>query len=185
MDAEEEDLNEDTTQDIKPRHHKAKTHDVEHVENTEEKAQHQYNSDDEDDYEEDDDDEDDVYAEWNLRKCAASTLDRISTVYGNEILGIVLPHIKQELFHTAWEHRECGILVLGAIAEGCMEGMIPHLPVILPMLYKCLSDSKALVRSITCWTIGRYIDWIVFSPSDVDPKHHIAVYMYPLVEQVS
>ena len=65
-----------------------------------------------------------------------------------------------------WEVKESGILALGAIAEGCMTGMIQHLNELIPYLINCLSDKKALVRSITCWTLSRYSHWVVGQPHD-------------------
>lgn len=47
-----------------------------------------------------------------------------------------------------------------------MTGMIPHLPELVPYLIGCLSDKKALVRSITCWTLSRYAHWVVGQPHD-------------------
>lgn len=70
-----------------------------------------------------------------------------------------------------------GILALGAIAEGCMNGMTQHLPELIPYLIRCLSDKKALVRSITCWTLSRYCHWAV-----VLPDH---TYLKPLMYEVS
>ena len=63
--------------------------------------------------------------------------------------------VQETLFHNEWEVKESGILALGAIAEGCMAGMIPHLSELVPFLINCLSDKKALVRSISCWTLSR------------------------------
>ena len=67
-------------------------------------------------------------------------------------------------------------MALGAIAEGCMSGMIPHLPELVPFLINSLSDAKALVRSITCWTLSRYSHWIVNQPHDV--------YLKPLMSEL-
>jgi len=66
------------------------------------------------------------------------------------MLPVVLPILKELLFHQEWEIKESGILVLGAIAEGCMSGMVVYLPELIPYLITCLSDKKTLVRSITC-----------------------------------
>lgn len=44
---------------------------------------------------------------------------------------------------------------------GCLEGIVPHLPSLIPFLINTLSDPKPLVRAITCWTIGRYSSWCV------------------------
>ena len=65
------------------------------------------------------------------------------------------------LFHTNWQIKESGILVLGAIAEGCSYGLVPHLPDLIDYLIKCLNDKRPLIRSITCWTLSRYSSWIV------------------------
>ena len=70
-----------------------------------------------------------------------------------------------------------GILALGAIAEGCMNGMTQHLPELIPYLINCLMDKKALVRSITCWTLSRYCHWAV-----VLPDH---TFLKPLMYDVS
>ena len=65
------------------------------------------------------------------------------------------------LFHANWQIKESGILVLGAISEGCALGLAPHLPDLVDYLIKCLNEKKPLVRSITCWTLSRYSAWIV------------------------
>jgi transportin-1 len=124
----------------------------------------QHLQDDEDD---DDDDDDgsgtnaDQATEWNLRKCSAAALDVLSNVFRETILPILLPILREMLFHVNWQIKESGILVLGAIAEGCSYGLAPHLPDLVDYLIKCLNDKKPLVRSITCWTLSRYSTWIV------------------------
>ena len=55
--------------------------------------------------------------------------------------------------------------------------MVPHLPELIPFLIQCLSEKKALVRSITCWTLSRYSHWIVNQPHDM--------YLKPLMSEVS
>lgn len=62
--------------------------------------------------------------------------------------------------------KESGILALGAIAEGAMGGMTPHLPELIPYLIGCLRDPRGLVRSITCWTLSRYSHWVVQQPHE-------------------
>uniref|UniRef100_A0A8I4A3M8 Transportin-1 n=1 Tax=Callithrix jacchus TaxID=9483 RepID=A0A8I4A3M8_CALJA len=58
----------------------------------------------------------------------------------------------------------------------CMQGMIPYLPELIPHLIQCLSDKKALVRSITCWTLSRYAHWVVSQPPDT--------YLKPLMTEL-
>lgn len=111
-----------------------------------------------------------------LGKCSAAALDVLANVFRDEILPVLLPILKETLFHNSWEIKESGILVLGAIAEGCMTGMIPHLPELIPYLISCLGDKKALVRSITCWTLSRYAHWVV------GQQHEM--YLKPLMEEV-
>lgn len=121
----------------------------------------------EDDPEDEDDDDDgsgtnaDQATEWNLRKCSAAALDVLSNVFRETILPILLPILREMLFHSNWQIKESGILVLGAIAEGCSFGLTPHLPDLVDYLIKCLNDTKPLVRSITCWTLSRYSSWII------------------------
>jgi len=59
---------------------------------------------------------------------------------------------------------------------GCMSGMVVHLPELVPYLITCLSDKKALVRSITCWTLSRYAHWVVGQPHEL--------YLRPLMTEV-
>lgn len=54
--------------------------------------------------------------------------------------------------------------------------MIPYLPELIPHLVQCLSDKKALVRSITCWTLSRYAHWVVSQPPDT--------YLKPLMTEL-
>jgi len=63
-----------------------------------------------------------------------------------------------------------------AVVAGCMTGVTVHLPDLVPYLVTCLSDKKALVRSITCWTLSRYAHWVVGQPH--------AVYLKPLMTEV-
>ena len=51
-------------------------------------------------------------------KCSAASLDVLANVFHDDILPVVLPILKELLFHTEWELKESGILVLGAVAEG-------------------------------------------------------------------
>lgn len=131
----------DRLEDMKPRFHHAKTHTTENAATTEAAPEVDDDS-DEDDEDEDDEDDDDIYMEWNLRKCSASALDVLSAVYGNSMLDVLLPLLQTELFHAEWKHRECGILALGAVAEGCMSGIEPHLPTLIPYLISTLKDPK-------------------------------------------
>ena len=112
-----------------------------------------------------------------LGKCSAAALDVLSNVFRDEILPVLLPILKETLFHQNWEIKESGILVLGAIAEGCYTGLTAHLDQLIPYLIQCLNDKKPLVRSIACWTLSRYAHWVVHQPHEF--------YLKPLIEEVS
>ena len=42
----------------------------------------------------------------------------LASVFRDDLLPVLLPILKETLFHPDWEAKESGILVLGAIAEG-------------------------------------------------------------------
>lgn len=155
-DIEEDEMIPDSEQDIKPRFHKSKSHTQQH--SIEEDGE-----DSDDDYGLDDDD---ALSDWNLRKCSAAALDVLANVFHDDLMPVLLPILKETLESLEWEVKESGILVLGAIAEGCANAMVPHLPRLIPFLISCLSEKKALVRSITCWTLSRYSHWIVNQPHE-------------------
>uniref|UniRef100_U5EWX2 Putative nuclear transport receptor karyopherin-beta2/transportin importin beta superfamily n=1 Tax=Corethrella appendiculata TaxID=1370023 RepID=U5EWX2_9DIPT len=181
-DVEEDEMIPDREEDIKPRFHKSRTHSVKAGNSNSTDAPSAGGGDvgggAEDDEDDDDDglDDDSNLSDWNLRKCSAAALDVLANVFKEDCLPILLPILKETLFHEQWVIKESGILALGAIAEGCMNGMIPHLPELIPFLISCLSDKKALVRAITCWTLSRYAHWVVSQPHDQ--------YLKPLMEEL-
>uniref|UniRef100_A0A915P1V8 Transportin-1 n=2 Tax=Meloidogyne TaxID=189290 RepID=A0A915P1V8_9BILA len=162
----------DRIEDIKPRFHRARTqglgassHQDNENNNTNQQAGNNNNneSDDEEDF--GDEGDDDSSTEWNLRKCAAASLDVLSGVFSDDFLNIgrfILKFIFN--FHFIFQIKESGILALGAVAEGCMNGMTPHLPNLIPYLINSLQHTRALVRSITCWTLSRYCHYVVQQP---------------------
>ncbi|XP_076040729.1 transportin 1 [Oratosquilla oratoria] len=160
-DVEEDESVPDRSEDIKPRFHKSR-HTIRHEPMMENGGTS--GEDLPDDESDDGLDDDSSISDWNLRKCSAAALDVLANVFRDDMLPVILPILKETLFHQEWEIRESGILALGAIAEGCMSGMTPHLPELIPYLINCLSDKKALVRSITCWTLSRYCHWAVVLP---------------------
>uniref|UniRef100_A0A4W5JF29 Transportin-1 n=1 Tax=Hucho hucho TaxID=62062 RepID=A0A4W5JF29_9TELE len=116
----------------------------------------------------------------SIIQCSAAALDVLANVFRDELLPHLLPLLKGLLFHPDWVVKESGILVLGAIAEGCMQGMVPYLPELMPHLIQCLCDQKALVRSIACWTLSRYAHWVVSQP----PDSHLKPLMTELLKRI-
>uniref|UniRef100_A0A915E4P1 Transportin-1 n=1 Tax=Ditylenchus dipsaci TaxID=166011 RepID=A0A915E4P1_9BILA len=154
----------DRAEDIKPRFHRARTQGMNAPDHSTAGDGAETSTQNEED---EADEDDDSCTEWNLRKCAAASLDVLSGIFGDTFLDHLLPILKDTLFHQRWDIKESGILALGAVAEGCMNGMTPHLPELIPYLINSLQDNKALVRSITCWTLSRYCHFVVQQPQDV------------------
>ena len=163
-DAEEE----DSAQDLKPRFAKSRSTRTKKYSaaNGDGQSAHLAGADDLSDGEieedllvEDEDDGFDPEDDWNLRKCSAAALDVIATVFHQPVFGIVLPYLKENLRHSEWPRREASVLALGAIADGCMDTVKPHLPELIPYLISLLDDEQPVVRQITCWALGRYSGW--------------------------
>ncbi|ORZ08387.1 armadillo-type protein [Absidia repens] len=185
----------DSEQDIKPRFHKANLVEIERTDkdDLEEGGKkksgtgNEYDDDEDDDDDDYDlDDDDDIYNEWNLRKCSAAALDIICTAYEGDAIRLLMPLLKTELESSDWLHRECGILALGAAAEGGVADIAPHLPELVPYLFIHLNDSKPLVRSITCWTLGRYTQWIT-QASQQSPdacKHYLEPFVQLMLQRI-
>ena len=121
-----------------------------------------------DDFDDDDDDDlafGDPEDLWNLRKCSAAALDVLASVFHEAVFQATLPYLKDNLSHAEWPNRESAVLALGAIADGCMGVVQPHLHMLTPYLITLLHDPKPVVRQITCWSLGRYSGWA----SHLDP----------------
>ncbi|KAF1954713.1 transportin-2 [Byssothecium circinans] len=113
------------------------------------------------DFDDDDDDStgNDPEDQWNLRKCSAAALDVLASVFHEPVFRATLPYLTENLSHAEWPNREAAVLALGAIADGCMPAVEPHLPMLTPYMITLLSDPEPVVRQITCWSLGRYSGW--------------------------
>ncbi|KAI2471907.1 ARM repeat-containing protein [Annulohypoxylon bovei var. microspora] len=96
---------------------------------------------------------------WTLRKCSAAALDVFARDFRDPVFESILPYLTKNLRHSDWPYREAAVLALGAVAEGCMNVVTPHLPQLVPYLISLLNDTEPVVRQITCWTLGRYSAW--------------------------
>ncbi|RAL39765.1 hypothetical protein DM860_003298 [Cuscuta australis] len=143
VEADEDGSLPDEDKDIKPRFHSSRFHGSE-----------------------DADDDDDTVNVWNLRKCSAAALDVLSNVFGDGILSSLMPIVQTKLSTTddaSWKEREAAILALGAVAEGCINGLYPHLSEIIGFLIILIDDKFPLIRSISCWTLSRFSKYVVQS----------------------
>ena len=117
---------------------------------------------------------------WNLRKCSAAALDVLATNFHEAVFEITLPYLKDNLGHGDWPRREAAVLAIGAVADGCMDVVQPHLPELVPYLISLLRDPQPDVRTITCWALGRYSKWGAFLEKPEDK----AQYFEPMIEGV-
>ena len=58
---------------------------------------------------------------------------------------------------------------------GCITGIEPHLPILMNFLIGALAHPKPLVRSIACWTIGRYSSWTIKEDATAEHKQQFFV----------
>lgn len=132
------------------------------------------------DYGDDDGDDDEPENRWSLRKCSAAALDVLASVFHGPVFEVTLPYLKENLRHTEWSQREAAVLALGAVADGCMDVVMPHLPDLVPYLISLLNDTEPVVRQITCWTLGRYSGWAAHLEDPADK----ARYFEPMMEGI-
>ena len=118
--------------------------------------------------------------EWNLRKCSAAALDVLASFFHQPVFDITLPYLKDNLSHHDWPNREAAVLAIGAVADGCMDVVSPHLPELVPYLISLLQDPEPVVRQITCWALGRYSKWAAHLK---DPQQK-AQYFEPMMDGI-
>jgi transportin-1 len=127
-------------------------------------------SDDDDGYDQDDEDDgefDDDNNEWTLRKCAAASLDSLSSLFGaDSILPSLLPALQNGLSSSCPWVQEASILALGAVAEGCRDALNVHMSQMHLYLVNHLAAPESpstlpQVKCIAAWTIGRFASWAV------------------------
>jgi hypothetical protein len=142
----------DKDEDERPIFHKQKAHGM--------VADH-YDPNDDDN----DDDDDDFDTDWNLRKCAAASLDSLAQLYGPErILPFLLPPVESVLHSGDVWSQEAALLAIGAIAEGCYDEMVPFLEKgLFRLLLDLLNSATPLppLHSIAAWTLSQYAPWVV------------------------
>ncbi|KAI1259408.1 armadillo-type protein [Xylariaceae sp. FL1019] len=117
---------------------------------------------------------------WTLRKCSAAALDVFARDFRDPVFETILPYLTKNLKHDEWPNREAAVLALGAVAEGCIDVVTPHLPELVSYLFSLLNDPEPVVRQITCWTLGRYSSWAAHL-SDPNQKQQ---YFEPMMEGI-
>mgnify|MGYP001183022614 CR=1 FL=1 len=132
-------------------------------------------------------DEDEDESQWNLRKSSANGLDVMSNVFGDELLGMILPIVEQRFREQDWRLRESAVLAIGAVSEGCTTGLTPFLPQLIDFLVPTLEDPRPMLRSTACWTLSRFSRWVVqlaFAARPGDPPPATAAQGKQFVEKI-
>ncbi|CAK7241403.1 MAG: hypothetical protein STHCBS139747_002864 [Sporothrix thermara] len=115
---------------------------------------------------------------WNVRKGSAAALDVLARDFGDDMFSCIMPYLTANLKHADWPQRESAVLSLGAVADGCITAVTPHLPELVPYLVTLLDDPEPLVRQITCWTLARYSSWAI----ELTDPAQVATYFVPIME---
>lgn len=101
----------------------------------------------------------DYMAMWTLRKAAAETLDRLSSLFPDQVFSRLMPLFSRYLDPNSssqpvaggdtedqqvffWKMKEASVLALGAIAQGCGVQLRTFLPKLLPYLLSLTSASR-------------------------------------------
>ncbi|KAK1656516.1 armadillo-type protein [Colletotrichum godetiae] len=116
---------------------------------------------------------------WTIRKCSAAALDVFARDFSDPVFTAILPYLTSNLKHEEWQYREAAVLALGAVAEGTINAVTPHLPELVPYLLSLLGDNEPIVRQITCWTLGRYSQWA----ANLDQNQKVT-YFEPMMEGI-
>ncbi|KAJ3114347.1 Transportin-1 [Phlyctochytrium bullatum] len=196
--ADEETTVEDRPEDIQPRFHKAKNHAFEMTDeqkkakSNEPGAQNALNDDEDDDLDDFDDDDDDAgVSSWTLRKCSAAALDMMAMVFGDGILQYLLPELKNLLHHGSqtvehWKHLECGILALGAVAEGCRDYIERYLPDLVSfMVGNCLKHQQILALVIDKNKRVQQAGCSALATIEEDACEYLVPYLKPILEHIA
>ena len=121
---------------------------------------------------------------WNLRKCSAATLDILASTFHGTVFQFTLPYLRDNLRHQDWPNREAAVLAIGAVADGCMAAVTPHLPELVPYLISLLNDPEPVVRLITCWALGRYSGWAAHLQNPIDRQRFFEPMMGGILERM-
>ncbi|KAK1982318.1 armadillo-type protein [Colletotrichum cereale] len=117
---------------------------------------------------------------WTIRKCSAAALDVFARDFSDPVFTAILPYLTSNLKHEEWQYREAAVLALGAVAEGTINAVTPHLPELVPYLLSLLEDNEPIVRQITCWTLGRYSQWA----ANLQDPNQKATYFEPMMDGI-
>lgn len=98
------------------------------------------------------DDEDD----WNPSKAASVCLMLLATCCEDEIVGHVLPFVKENIDSPNWRFRDAALMVFASILGGIeAQTLKPLVEQAMPKLIQLMYDPSVIVRDSAAWTFGR------------------------------
>lgn len=116
------------------------------------------------------DDEDD----WNPSKAASVCLMLLATCCEDEIVGHVLPFVKENIDSPNWRYRDAALMVFASILGGIdAQTLKPLVEQAMPKLIQLMYDQSVIVRDSAAWTFGRICEVSTelqnFSENFLDP----------------
>jgi len=124
---------------------------------------------------------------WTVRKASAFALDALSgcrprgdqeSAFEAELLKYLLPCVETLMNDKDWKKVEAAILALGAVGPKCHHRLSSHLPKLIQHMAGYFTNSNPLIRSITCWSISRFSQWIVsykVQSTETNPKYLLPI----------
>ncbi|XP_041374480.1 LOW QUALITY PROTEIN: importin subunit beta-1-like [Gigantopelta aegis] len=94
--------------------------------------------------------------EWNPCKAAGVCLMLMATCCEDDVVGYVLPFVKENIGSQDWRFRDAAVMAFGSILEGPDPAKLTQIVEgAMPMLIELLKDTSVVVRDTSAWTIGR------------------------------
>ncbi|KAJ3390125.1 karyopherin beta [Entophlyctis sp. JEL0112] len=130
-------------------------------------------------------DEDDDEDEWNISMAAATCLQLLSNVFGDDIVGLVLPWVQNHLQNPDWKFREAAVMAFGSILDGPDQATLaPLIDQALPFLINMMKDPKVQVKDTTAWALGRISELLTAETVNKEQLHNlVAVIANGLTDQ--
>jgi transportin-1 len=119
---------------------------------------------------------------WTLRKCSSKILDRLSNLFPLQVINTLIPFLENDLKSKEWAIKERSILCLGAVGKGSYAYLKATLQPLIKFLIGELSNSNKLVRAISCWTLSRFTEYVLFENRNQEAGQLRKLYLQTLLK---
>jgi len=123
-------------------------------------------------------DEDDDDESWNMAKGAANCLARISQTIEDDVVGLVMPFVQENMQNMQdWRRREAATLAFGSVLDGPdPKTLAPYIDAAIKvLLHQIATDQQILVKDTASWTIGRIFEFHI----DMVTQEHLHSMLRP------